>query len=199
MLALGFICYAAGCSDSGDGFENFTQGMLQSCEEAVYFVIGLVGIMGLWSGFMNIAKGSGLIHTLADKSRGLMRRLFPEEKNEDTLMMMLMGFTANIFGAGNSATVFSLQAMKMLDEENGRSRVASNEMCMFAAVNMSMLQLVPITVIQIRANAGSAAPEDIILPSVISGLAATAASVLVCKYYERKDRRISRTGRLNAR
>ncbi len=36
-------------------------------------------------------------------------------------MMMLMGFTANIFGAGNSATVFSLQAMKMLDEENGGS------------------------------------------------------------------------------
>lgn len=68
---------------------------------------------------MNIARGSGLIHALARKSRGLMTRLFPREKNEDTLMMMLMGFTANIFGAGNSATVFSLQAMKMLDEENG--------------------------------------------------------------------------------
>lgn len=199
MLALGFICYAAGGSSSGEGFENFTQGMLQSCEEAVYFVIGLVGIMGLWSGFMNIARGSGLIHALAEKSRGLMRHLFPEEKNEDTLMMMLMGFTANIFGAGNSATVFSLQAMKMLDEENGKSRIASNEMCMFAAVNMSMLQLVPITVIQIRANAGSSAPEDIILPSVISGLAATAASVLVCKYYERRDRSFSGAGRLNAR
>ena len=148
---------------------------------------------------MNIARGSGLIHALAEKSRGLMRHLFPEEKNEDTLMMMLMGFTANIFGAGNSATVFSLQAMKMLDEENGKSRIASNEMCMFAAVNMSMLQLVPITVIQIRANAGSSAPEDIILPSVISGLAATAASVLVCKYYERRDRSFSGAGRLNAR
>ena len=71
---------------------------------------------------------------------------------------------------GNSATVFSLQAMKMLDEENRGSPVASNEMCMFAAVSMSMLQLIPITVIQIRAMQGSAAPEDIILPSVISGL-----------------------------
>lgn len=136
---------------------------------------------------MNIARGSGLIHALARKSRGLMTRLFPREKNEDTLMMMLMGFTANIFGAGNSATVFSLQAMKMLDEENGGSPVASNEMCMFAAVNMSMLQLIPITVIQIRANAGSAAPEDIILPSVISGFAATLVSIFVCKYFEKRD------------
>ena len=90
--------------------------LLDSCEEAVYFVIGLAGIMGLWSGFMNIARGSGLIHAMAMKSRRMMRFLFPNEKNEETMMMMLMGFTANIFGAGNSATVFSLQAMKMLDE-----------------------------------------------------------------------------------
>ena len=186
MLFMGFICCAAGAEGSG-GFERLTQGMLDSGEEAVYFVIGLVGIMGMWSGFMNIARGSGLIHTLAEKSRWIMARLFPKEKNEDTLMTMLMGFTANIFGAGNSATVFSLQAMKMLDEENGGSSVASNEMCMFAAVNMSMLQLIPVTVIQIRANAGSAAPEDIILPSVISGLIATLVSIFVCKYFESRD------------
>lgn len=186
MLFIGFVCCAAGAEGSG-GFESLTQEMLASGEDAVYFVIGLVGIMGMWSGFMNIARGSGLIHALARKSRGLMTRLFPREKNEDTLMMMLMGFTANIFGAGNSATVFSLQAMKMLDEENGGSPVASNEMCMFAAVNMSMLQLIPITVIQIRANAGSAAPEDIILPSVISGFAATLVSIFVCKYFEKRD------------
>ena len=199
MLAMGFLCYAGGGLSSEGGFGSFTQGMLQSCEDAMYFVIGLIGIMGLWSGFMNIARGSGLIHALAEKSRRLMSRLFPEEKNEETLMMMLMGFTANIFGAGNSATVFSLQAMKMLDEENGRRAVASNEMCMFAAVNMSMLQLVPITVIQIRADAGSAAPEDIILPSVLSGAAATAASVLVCKYYERRERKHRGGGRLATR
>ena len=198
MLAMGFLCYAAGQSPSGEGVGNFTQGMLQSCEDAVYFVIGLIGIMGLWSGFMNIARGSGLIHALAEKSRSFMRYLFPKEKNEETIMMMLMGFAANIFGAGNSATVFSLQAMKMLDEENGRREEASDEMCMFAAVNMSMLQLVPITVIQIRANAGSASPEDIILPSVLSGAAATAASVLVCRYYERR-RSLHRGGRISAR
>ena len=161
MLFIGFVCCAAGAEGSG-GFESLTQEMLASGEEAVYFVIGLVGIMGMWSGFMNIARGSGLIHALARKSRGLMTRLFPREKNEDTLMMML-------------------------DEENGGSPVASNEMCMFAAVNMSMLQLIPITVIQIRANAGSAAPEDIILPSVISGFAATLVSIFVCKYFEKRD------------
>lgn len=193
MLFAGFICCIFGAEEGSGGFDAFTGAMLSSGEEAVYFVLGLAGIMGMWSGFMNIARGSGLIHALARKSRKIMAILFPREKNEETLMLMLMGFIANIFGAGNSATVFSLQAMKLLDEENGGSPAASNEMCMFAAVNMSMLQLIPITVIQIRADAGSGAPADIILPSVLSGLAATLISAAVCRYFERRDE-----GRLTA-
>ncbi len=197
MILAGIACYGISALGGAEGngsetAQGFMDGLLGSCEEAVYFVIGLTGIMGLWSGFMNIARGSGLIHAMAEKSRRIMKFLFPGEKNEDTLMMMLMGFTANIFGAGNSATVFSLQAMKQLDDENGHGESASDEMCMFAAVNMSMLQLVPITVIQIRASAGSAAASDIIMPSIISGAAATAGSIAVCKFYEKRSMRLRR-------
>lgn len=192
MILAGIISYggrawrAAFLQEKVSNSSEFMDSLLDSCEEAVYFVIGLAGIMGLWSGFMNIARGSGLIHAVAERSRCVMKFLFPAEKNEETLMMMLMGFTANIFGAGNSATVFSLQAMKMLDEENNRREIASNEMCMFAAVNMSMLQLVPITVIQIRAASGSSAPSDIIIPSVIAGAASTAGSIAVCVFCEKR-------------
>ena len=58
---------------------GFMHSLLDSCEEAVYFVIGLAGIMGLWSGFMNIARGSGLIHAMAMKSRRMMRFLFDDD------------------------------------------------------------------------------------------------------------------------
>lgn len=193
MILAGILSYGEhmwGAENPAGEASGFMEGLLGSCEEAVYFVIGLAGIMGLWSGFMNIARGSGLMEVVAEKSRCIMGFLFPGEKDTDTLMLMLMGFTANIFGAGNSATVFSLQAMKRLDEENGHRPEASDEMCMFAAVNMSMLQLVPITVIQIRASAGSADPADIILPSILAGAASTAASIAVCKMCSgtRKDR-----------
>ncbi|MBQ3611414.1 MAG: hypothetical protein IJA01_03995, partial [Firmicutes bacterium] len=63
---------------------------------------------------------------------------------------------------------------------------ASNSMCMFIALSMSMLQLVPITVIKIRSDLGSVSPEDIILPSIIAGLISMLLSVWVCKFYERK-------------
>lgn len=100
---------------------------------------------------------------------------------------MLMSFMANIFGAGNSATVFSLKAMEKLDMENQYSDTASDTMCMFLALNMSMIQLVPITVIKVRSQLGSSNSASIIIPSIIVGMISMIASVLVCKYYEKKQ------------
>lgn len=181
MLILG-IAFAAAKGE----LAAFSDGLMSSCTKAVYFVIGLAGIMAVWSGLMNIAKESGLMDSFARAVKPVMRFLFPNEKNKETLAMMLMSFTANIFGAGNSATVFSIKSMVMLDEENGRKPVASDTMCMFMAVNMSMLQLVPITIIKIRSDAGSQDPGSIIIPSIIAGLFSMATSIAVCKYYERK-------------
>lgn len=169
-----------------DKVSEFTDGLMNSCTEAVEFIISLAGIMAVWSGLMKIAEESGLIEKVSSVTKPLMKFLFPEVKNPQTKAMMLMSFMANIFGAGNSATVFSLKAMELLDEENSHSLYASNSMCMFISLSMSMLQLVPITVIKIRSDLGSASPEDIILPSIIAGLISMLLSVWVCKYYERK-------------
>ena len=52
--------------------------IMNSCEEAIMFVLGLSGIIAVWSGLMNIAKESGLIVLLAEKAKPLVRLLFPE-------------------------------------------------------------------------------------------------------------------------
>ncbi|MDD2189903.1 MAG: nucleoside recognition domain-containing protein [Eubacteriales bacterium] len=165
---------------------EFSDGLMKSCTNGVYFVIGLAGIMAVWSGIMNIAKETGLIDFVADKTKPLIRFLFPVGLKKETTAMILMSFTANVFGAGNSATVFSIKAMEMLDAENHRKTAASNEMCMFIAVNMSMIQLVPITVIKISSEAGSINAGNIIIPSILAGLVSMAASIFICKLYERK-------------
>ncbi len=165
---------------------EFSEGLLSGCSDAIYFVIGIAGIMAVWSGLMNIAKTSGLIDIIASITSPLMRFLFPQGVRSETATMMLMSFTANLFGAGNSATVFSIKAMEMLDEENRFGENASNAMCMFMGVSMSMIQLVPITVIKIRSDAGSTDPTSIIVPSIIAGGISLVVSVLLCKLYERK-------------
>ncbi|MGI6733685.1 MAG: nucleoside recognition domain-containing protein [Anaerovoracaceae bacterium] len=166
----------------------FSEGLMTSCTEGVFFVIGLAGIMAVWSGLMNIARDSGLIDAFARLVRPMMKYLFPKERNRETIAMMLMSFSANIFGAGNSATVFAIQSMVMLDEENGHSPIASDTMCMFMAVNMSMIQIVPVTIIKIRNDAGSVNPGSIIIPSILVGLVSMVVSIAICKYYERKRR-----------
>lgn len=169
---------------------DFTDGLMNSCTEAVEFIIALAGIMAVWSGLMKIADESGLIAKISHGVKPLMSFLFPHEKNDQTIAMMIMSFMANIFGAGNSATIFSLKAMELLDEENLNSPYASNAMCMFVALTMSMIQLVPITVIKIRSDLGSQSPEDIILPSIIAGLISMIVSVAACRIFERIDKNV---------
>ncbi len=173
----GMICIGIFFSVINNNLSSFTDGLLNSCSEAVEFVIGLSGIMAVWCGIMKIAEKSGLIDSAAHKFMPLIKYLFPEEKNTETIAIILMSFMANIFGAGNSATVFSLKAMERLDMENHYSDTASN---------MSMIQLVPITVIKIRSQLGSTDSASIIIPSIIVGIISMIASVIVCKYYERK-------------
>ena len=166
---------------------EFTDGLMNSCTEAVEFIIALSGIMAVWSGLMKIAEESGLIARISNAAKPLMSFLFPDEKNDRTIAMMIMRFMANIFGAGNSATIFSLKAMELLDEENLNSPYASNAMCMFVSLTMSMIQLIPITVIKIRSDLGSASPEDIILPSIAAGLISMIVSAAACRLFERKS------------
>ena len=97
---------------------EFTDGLMNSCTQAVEFIIALSGIMAVWSGLMKIAEESGLISKISRAMKPMMSYLFPHEKNDRTIAMMIMSFMANIFGAGNSATIFSLKAMELLDKEN---------------------------------------------------------------------------------
>lgn len=180
----GMICFGVILAMVKGTLPQINTAIFESCERGVYFVIGLAGIMAVWSGLMNIAKGAGLIDWIGEKSKPVMQWVFPNLKNEAAISFILMSFAANVFGVGNSATVFGLKAMEELEKINRSSIYASNEMCMFMAINMSAIQLVPVTVIKIRAEAGAATPGDIILPSLVVSLITMLVAVAVCKYCE---------------
>lgn len=156
------------------------------CDEAVFFTIGLSGIMAVWSGIMNIAKGSGLINSISKAATPLLRFLFPKERNEETLSFMVMNMVMNMFGAGNSATVFGIKAMKALDASNHHRKEASSTMCMFLVINMSSVQLIPLTVVKVRNDAGSIDSMDILIPTIVATFVSTIVGITVCKWFERR-------------
>ena len=165
--------------------DNFTQTMTGSAQEAVNFMLSLAGIMAMWSGLMEIAERTGLVNKISCVLRPLTALLFPGQKDPDTLSCIIMSFMSNIFGAGNSSTVFALRTMEKLDAQNHHSPVASNDMCTFAVVNMAFAPLIPVVTVQLRQNLGSADPYSVVLPAIIAASSALVVSVAACKALER--------------
>jgi spore maturation protein A len=159
----------------------------ESSGEAVEFVLGLCGIMALWGGLMEIAERTGIILGFSKLLLPFTKLLFPKQKDPETLSTIIMSFMANIFGAGNSSTVFALRTMERLDEENHQRDVASNDMCTFAVVNMAFAPIFPLVTLQIRSSLGSDYPHSIVIPSVITAAITILVSFAACKYFERKS------------
>ncbi len=166
--------------------ELFSTTLTEGSAEAVSFILSLAGIMAMWSGLMEIAERSGLIEKLSRLLLPLTSLLFPRLRNPEVLSSIVMSFMANLFGAGNSSTVFALRTMEKLDEMNQHSPVASNDMCTFAVVNMAFAPVIPVMMLQVRADMGSVNPYSVILPSVITAACTVTVSVLACKILERR-------------
>lgn len=168
--------------------EIINEVLFEDVQGAVTFAISLTGIMCLWLGMMNIAKKSGLMDTIARKMSGVTRFLFPQlPPRHPANSAMMMNLVANMFGAGNAATALGLKAMEELQQLNPHKDTATNAMCMFLVINMSSVQLIPLTVIKLRADAGSLAPTEIILTSFLASAISTLVGVVACKLLERGD------------
>ncbi|HSH35847.1 MAG TPA: spore maturation protein, partial [Schnuerera sp.] len=92
---------------------------------------------------------------------------------------------ANMFGVGNGATAFGLKAMKELDGLNRDKKKATNAMALFLIINMSSLQLVPLTVVKIRYDYGSKNPTGIIGITILATFLSTIIAIIVGKMFER--------------
>ncbi len=155
--------------------------------EAVKFAIGLVGIMSFWLGLMNIAKKSGLINSITKFMMPITRFLFPEiSPKHPAVGAIMMNMVANMFGAGNSATALGLKAMDELQKLNTDKKTVTNSMAMFLVINMSSVQIIPLTILKLRADAGSINPAEIIVTSIISTTVSTVVGVSACRILEGK-------------
>ena len=66
------------------------------------------------------------------------------------------------------------------------NRRASREMCTFLILNISSLELVPVSIIACRRQYGSANPTAVIVPGLIATSVSTLTAIVFCKILERK-------------
>ncbi|WDV48291.1 nucleoside recognition domain-containing protein [Clostridiaceae bacterium M8S5] len=169
--------------------EAVNQAILNDSQEAVKFTISLIGIMSLWLGIMNIAKKSGIITFLCKLLKPITMKLFPKiPQNHPAMNLIVMNMITNMFGAGNSATALGIKAMQEMDKLNHRKNTATNAMCMFLVINMSSIQLVPLTVVKIRSDLGASDPTDIIGSALVATTVSTIVAIISVKILERGDK-----------
>lgn len=181
MIFLGLIVGIF--TGNGEGISN---AIIGSIDSTVSFIIGLVGLMCFWCGVMKVAEKSGFTEKLAKLMKPILKLIFKESaKDKKALGAIVMNITANMMGLGNAATPFGIKAMEEMDRLNNEKGRASNDMALFLVLNAACIQLVPSTVLSIRAAAGSTNPGVIILPAIISTGTAAIVGVICCKILQR--------------
>jgi len=162
------------------------QGALDGASQAVTLAIGLVGVMTLWLGLLKIAEKAGLVEKLARAARPVFRPLFREVPDgHPAISAMLLNIAANMLGLGNAATPFGIKAMEELEKLNPNPGTATNAQVLFLAINTASIQLVPTTVIALRASAHSSDPAGVLVPTLCATACALVAAVVVAKLLER--------------
>lgn len=169
-----------------------TNGALEAAREAVTLGITMLGIMSFWTGILEIGRKSGLMEALAGKMYPVLHVMFPRiPRGHPALESICANVTANLLGLGWAATPAGLKAMGELEalEEERRSRkdrravkkgTANDEMCAFLIINISSLQLIPMTMIAYRAQYGSVNPTAVTGPALLATGVSTLAAVLFC-------------------
>jgi len=178
----GMIIIAVVLSIWNGNLQELITTLMGSTQSALETALDMLGMMCMWSGFMKIAEASGIVKSLSNKVTPLVHFLFPElPKNNEATGHIAMNMTANILGLGNVATPMGLKAMESLEKYNSQKERLSNSMMMFIILNTASIQLIPTSVIALRATYNSQNPADIVLPIILASFGSVIAGVILVK------------------
>ena len=153
--------------------DEFLSALLAGGQKAVTLSISLIGVYCVWLAFFNVMRESGLQQKLTRLISPLSKRIFRSDDPE-ALQLATSNLTANFLGLPGAPTPLGIKAVEKFYAN--QNRYAAD---MLFVLNATSLQLIPTTVIALRASFGSAAPADILLPTLIATIASTLLGALL--------------------
>lgn len=153
---------------------------------AVGIAIGYIGLIAFWLGLMKLAEAAGLVAALSRLISPVFKFIFPSiPRDHPASGAILLNFSANMLGLDNAATPLGIKAMQELQKLNGKKDTASHAMCMFLALNVSSLTVVPASIIALRASQASTAPARFWPVMLVSTFIGSATALLLSKLMAR--------------
>lgn len=183
-----FILVSIFYSFFSGNLDKINMAITNSTQDALNLTLTLIGITCLWSGIMEIASNTNIVRYLSKILKPVINFLFTDINNDKAFSKITMNIIANILGLGNAATPLGLQAMDELQKDNIEKNKLSGNMMMLIVLNTASLQVIPTTVIAIRASLESTNPTRIIFPVWISTICAAIVGIFFTKLIIKTDK-----------
>lgn len=167
--------------------------MLQGVMSAISLIVKLTAIYAVWLSVLKMMQATGLDKKLSKLLRPVIKRLFKGESDE-TYGWISVNLAGNMLGMGGVATPAGIKAMQSMATAD--QTVASPNMILLLIINATSIQIIPATVIAMRATAGSADAASIMLPTLISTTVSTLSGIILCKVFALTDKK-SKNGKNN--
>lgn len=182
--------------------EAVSNASIDSAGEAVNMAVTMLGIMSMWTGLIEVARQAGLMDRMTRALRPVLKFLFPRiPRHHPVQEYLTANILANILGLGWAATPMGLKAMaelaplereriaqeiyrkegRQIDPDQVRLTKASDEMCTFLVLNISSLQVIPVSIIAYRAQYGAVNPAAVVVPGLIATTVSTVAAIIFCR------------------
>ncbi|MGN0814704.1 MAG: hypothetical protein ACI4MH_05700 [Candidatus Coproplasma sp.] len=150
---------------------SFLTALLNGAMNAAKTGLTLFCVYCVWMGISAVAEDAGINATIARFLQPACKKVFRCDDAEASLNIA-MNLSCNLLGIGGAATPFAVKAVNALEKDG--NVFAQN---LLFIVNATSIQIIPTTVIALRAAAGSANAGDITLPSLLATLVSTGLAV----------------------
>ena len=147
---------------------GFLPAMLAGGERAAALTLTLLASYCVWLGFFEVLQKSGAADALSRRLSPLAGAVF-RSGDGAALSLAAQNLAANMLGLPGAPTPLGVAATKKFLA--AKNRYAAD---MLFVLNATSLQLLPTTVIALRAAAGAQNAADILLPTLLSTLFTTA-------------------------
>lgn len=159
-----FIIISIVFSFTNNSVDVVNSGIFTTLKSATDTTISMLGAMCFWNGMIYVIKDTVFFDRLINRFGKVIEKIFKGiSKNSEIGKKISINMISNLFGIGNAATVSGIEAITIMENENKSSKYMSKNMMIFILLNTASIQIIPTTIIAIRASMGSKNPGRIII------------------------------------
>ena len=158
--------------------ENLMNIALSGATKGVQLSFSLIAIYAFMMGILELVEKTGLNKKLAKILQPILNFLFGKQ-SEEANEQIAINLSSNILGMGNASIPSGIKAMKLMDKKDGKLNLG---MAMLFVINSMSLQIIPTTILGLRASNGSTNSACVILPILLASFISTTIGILCVKF-----------------